>query len=402
MKLHTKIFIGLVGGIVAGAIFGPLSKSIAPVGTLFLNLIRMIIIPLVFSSLVVGAANIGDIRSLGRIGGKTVVFYLVTTGLAVIIGLVLANLIGPGQGLTIDVEAAQVTAREAPSVASVILGLVPTNPFQAMIEGNMLQIIVLALFLGLGITMVGKTAQVVLDFFTAFAEVMYRLTGVIMELAPYGVFALIAPVVASYGPGVVLPLFKVILAVYLGCILHWLIVYSPLVRGLGKLNPWQFFREISPAQIYAFSTCSSSGTLPISMECARKLGIPNQISSFVLPLGATVNMDGTALYQGVCALFIAQVYGLSLGLAQQLMIVLTATLASIGTAGVPGAGLIMLSMVLAGVGLPLEGIALVAGIDRILDMIRTTTNITGDLVGAVIIAESEAERSIAESPSLPR
>jgi Na+/H+-dicarboxylate symporter len=269
-----------------------------------------------------------------------------------------------------------------------------------MIEGNMLQIIVVALFLGLGITMVGKQAQLVFDFFNAFAEVMYKLTGVIMELAPYGVFALIAPVVASYGLGVVLPLFKVILAVYLGCILHWLIVYSPLVRGLGKMSPWQFFRDVSPAMIYAFSTCSSSGTLPISMESARKLGVPNQISSFVLPLGATVNMDGTALYQGVCALFIAQVYGIGLGFGQQLMIVLTATLASIGTAGVPGAGLIMLSMVLTSVGLPLEGIALIAGIDRILDMIRTTTNITGDLVGAVIIAESEAQR-LTESPSLP-
>ncbi len=398
MKLHTKIFIGLIAGIIVGIIVGPSIAIIKPIGDLFIRMIRMIIVPLVLSSLVVGAASIGDIKTLGRIGGKTIGFYLVTTALAVIIGLILGNILMPGVGLELKVENPEVKDVTPPTIGETLINLVPKNPVAAMANGDMLQIIVFALFLGIAMTLVGDKGKTVLDFFDSFAEIMYKLTGVIMQFAPYAVFALIAPIVGKYGLSVIMPLIKVILAVYVGCILHWIIVYSPMVRIFGKMNPITFFRNIAPAQLYAFSTCSSSGTLPLTMECARENNrVSNKIASFVLPLGATINMDGTALYQGVCALFIAQVYGIDLSLGQQLTIVLTATLASIGTAGVPGAGLIMLTLALKSVGLPLEGLALVAGIDRILDMMRTCTNITGDSAVAVAVAATEGELGVEEA-----
>jgi len=398
MKLHTKIFIGLIAGIIVGIIVGPSIAIIKPIGDLFIRMIRMIIVPLVLSSLVVGAASIGDIKTLGRIGGKTIGFYLVTTALAVIIGLILGNILMPGVGLELKVENPEVKDVTPPTIGETLINLVPKNPVAAMANGDMLQIIVFALFLGIAMTLVGDKGKTVLDFFDSFAEIMYKLTGVIMQFAPYAVFALIAPIVGKYGLSVIMPLIKVILAVYVGCILHWIIVYSPMVRIFGKMSPMTFFRNIAPAQLYAFSTCSSSGTLPLTMECARENNrVSNKIASFVLPLGATINMDGTALYQGVCALFIAQVYGIDLSLGQQLTIVLTATLASIGTAGVPGAGLIMLTLALKSVGLPLEGLALVAGIDRILDMMRTCTNITGDSAVAVAVAATEGELGVEEA-----
>ncbi len=395
MKLHTKIFIGLVLGIVAGAIIGPKVAVVKPIGTLFLRLIRMIIVPLVLSSLVVGAASIGDIKSLGRIGGKTIGLYLVTTAVAVIIGLILGNALVPGVGLNLSTEGLEFEGKAAPSVVDTLVNIVPKNPMTAMAESNMLQIIVFALALGISLGIIGSKGKPVFNFFESLAETMYKLTGMIMQLAPYGVFALVAPVVGSHGFAVMLPLMKVIIAVYLGVFLHWLITYSSMVKVLAKLNPLTFFRAVAPATMYAFSTCSSSGTLPVTMECAKdNLKISDKVSSFVLPLGATINMDGTALYQGVCALFIAQVYGLSLSLGQQLTIVLTATLASIGTAGVPGAGLIMLTLVVTSVGLPLEGVALIAGIDRILDMIRTSSNVTGDAAVAAVVASSEGENLV--------
>ncbi len=394
MRLSNKILIGLVLGVIAGLVLGAenvgfAKKWIAPIGTLFINLIKMIIVPLVLSSLVVGAASLGDIRKVGRIGGKTIVFYLMTTAVAVAIGIILSVVLNPGSGLSIPVNAA-IKAKAAPSIMQVIIGVVPTNPFQAMLQGNMLQIIVFALFVGIGITMVGERAKPVADFFDGFAEVTYKIVGFIMELAPYGVFALILPVVAANGPKVLIPLAKVIFAVYLGCVLHVAITYGGILSVIGRVKLFDFLRGIFPAQMIAFSTCSSSGTLPVTMKCAQEnLGVSKEVSSFVLPLGATINMDGTALYQGVCALFVAQVYGIDLSVGQMLMIVLTGTLASIGTAGVPGAGFIMLTMVLQSVGLPLEGSALIAGIDRVLDMARTTVNITGDAVASIFIQHTE-------------
>jgi Na+/H+-dicarboxylate symporter len=354
----------------------------------------MIIVPLVLSSLVVGTASMGDVKKLGRIGGKTIAYYLITTAIAVTIGLILGNLIDPGAGLSIPVNAS-VEAKAAPKLVDTLLNIIPTNPLSAMVDGNMLQIIAFALFIGIGITLVGEKGKPFLNFFDSMAEVMYKITAVVMSYAPIGVFALITPVVAANGPAVLLPLAKVIAAVYVGCFLHAAITYSSIVKAFAKLNPLTFFKGALPATTVAFSTCSSSGTLPVTIKSAQdNLGVSESVSSFVLPLGATINMDGTALYQGVCALFVAQVYGLDLTLAQQVTIVLTATLASIGTAGVPGAGFIMLTMVLQAVGLPLEGSALIAGIDRVLDMARTSINVTGDLSAAVVIAATEKELNV--------
>jgi len=394
MHLSYKILIGLVLGVIGGLIVGPeniaIAKQwIAPIGTLFINLIKMIIVPVVLASLVVGAASLGDVKKLGRVGVKTMAFYLLTTAFAIVIGIAIALVINPGAGLSIPVDA-KVAAKEAPPLMQTLVNMVPTNPIQSMYNADMLQIIVFALFLGVGITLVGERAKPVYNFFDGLAEVSYKIVAIIMELAPYGVFALILPVVAANGPAVLIPLAKVIVAVYVGCLLHMLIVYSSAVSILGRMSPIKFFKGIFPAQLIAFSTCSSSATLPINMKCTQeKLGVSKEISSFVLPLGATINMDGTALYQGVCALFVAQVYGIDLTFGQMLTIVLTGTLASIGTAGVPGAGLIMLTMVLQSVNLPLEGVALIAGIDRVLDMIRTTVNITGDAVACTYIQQSE-------------
>lgn len=400
LKLTTKILIGLLAGIIVGLLLGGsqeiATKYIAPFGTLFLNLIRMIIVPLVLSSLIVGAASTGDVRKLGRMGGKTIAFYLVTTGIAVTIGLILGNVISPGSGLEMPIVDA-VEAGVTPPLLQTLIGIIPSNPLKALVDGSMLQIIAFALFIGVGITTVGEKAKPVLSFFEALSEIMYKITAFIMSLAPYGVFALIVPVVAINGPAVLAPLAKVIIAVYLGAVIHSVIVYSSIVKIFANMSPIKFFKGIAPAATVAYSTASSAGALPVTIRSAKEnLGVSNSVASFVLPLGATINMDGTALYQGVCALFVAQVYGLELGLAQQLTIVLTATLASIGTAGVPGAGFIMLTMVLTSVGLPLEGAALIAGIDRILDMARTSVNVIGDAAVAVAVAATEGELSPVE------
>jgi len=406
LSLPVKIFIGLVLGIVVGLIFQSSPEVaityIKPLGVLFLNLIKMVIVPLVLSSLVVGSASTGDVGKLGRIGIKTLAYFLITTALAVTLGLFFANILQPGLGLSIPLDATT-EAGEIPSMLDTLLNIVPTNPIQAMAEANMLQIIIFALFLGISITLVGDKAKPFFDFFDSMAEVCYKIVAIIMEFGPIGVFGLIAPVVAEHGASALLPLLKVIIAVYLSCIVHAVVVYSGAVYLFTKMNPIMFFKGAAPSMMLAFTTSSSSGTLPITMKCTEEnLGVPKSISSFVLPLGATINMDGTALYQGVCALFVAQVYGLDLNLAQQMTVVLTATLASIGTAGVPGGGLIMLTMVLQSVGLPLEGVALIGGIDRILDMARTCVNTTGNMACAVVIASTEGElqESVKEQESV--
>lgn len=393
LKLSTQILIGLAAGIILGLLlqgYPDFAKTwIGPIGTIFLSFIKMIIVPLVLSSIVVGTCGLGDARKLGRIGGKTIVYYLLTTMFAVTIGVILANLSRVGAGMNIP-SGAKAAVSEIPSAATTILGLIPSNPAKSIVDGNMLQIIIFAIILGGGIMALKSKGEPLFKFFDSFAEICYKIIGVVMKFAPIGVFALITPVVAANGPKVLLPLLKVIIVVYAACILHAVVVYSSCLKVFSNFSPVKFFKGLFPAMAIAFTTSSSSGTLPVTMKCAEEnLGVPKSISSFVLPLGATINMDGTAIYQGVCALFIAQVYGIDLSIMQQVTIILMATLASIGTAGVPSAGLIMLTMVLQSVGLPLEGIALIAGIDRILDMIRTTVNITGDAVCAVIVADSE-------------
>ena len=397
MNLTTKILMGLILGVIAGLGLGAPGVGfaklwIAPFGTIFMNMIKMIIVPLVFSSLVLGVCGLGDVKKIGRVGGKTVMYYLGTTAFAIVLGLILGTIMQPGAGVNMPGADIKTAAKAAPPLMQVIVGIFPTNVMDAMLKANMLQIIVFSLFVGMGIVSVGDRAKTLLNFFDGLAEVCYKIVGYIMAFAPIGVFGLIAPVVAANGPSVLLPLLKVIIAVYLGCFLHAVLVYGSLLTAVGKISPMKFFRAIMPAQLVSFTSCSSSGTLPVSMKCVQELGVSKDVSSFVLPLGATINMDGTALYQGVCALFIAQIYGVDLTMGQYITIIITGTLASIGTAGVPGAGFIMLTMILTAIGLPLEGSALIAGIDRVLDMPRTCVNITGDCTVAYLVDKSEKDR----------
>ncbi|WP_347861498.1 dicarboxylate/amino acid:cation symporter [Salimicrobium sp. PL1-032A] len=398
-NLVVQIFLAFFLAIILGAIVGPDIQVVQPLGDLFLRLIKFIIVPLVLSSLVVGVASTGNLKELGNLSLKTVSFYMVTTAVAISIGLMSANLFSPGTGVDIDVpeNQQQVEATETPGIQETLLNIVPTNPIAALTEGNMLQVIFFAIFLGIGITMAGEKARTLYQLFDQLAEVMYKITGVVMRFAPIGIFGLIAPTVGQYGLSVLWPLLKVILALLVGSLVHVLIVYAGSVKLLGKMNPVTFFRELIPVIMVAFSTSSSSGTLPMTIKYSEeKLKVPRKISSFVLPLGATINMNGTALYQGVCVLFVAQYFGVELTFVDQLTVVLTATLASIGTAGVPSAGLIMLSMVMTSIGLPLEGIALLAGIDRILDMIRTSVNVLGDATAAVVVSASERNKPAVE------
>lgn len=395
MALWKQIFIALAAGLVIGIALNQtgnasIAAGIKPVGDLFIRGIKMLIVPLIFVSLVTGVASLQDMGTLGRLSVKTFALYLATTAIAIVIGLGLAIVFKPGVGVALGAATAA-EAKEAPSIIDTILGLVPTNPVEAFATANVLQIIVFAIFLGIAIVQAGEAAAPVKRFFESAAEVMYRLTAIIIAFAPYGVFALMVWVAGTYGLDVLAPLAMVIALVYGGAILHALLVYGGLLKLCG-LNPVRFFQgSIEPIMV-AFTSTSSSGTLPVTMMATEQnLGVPRRISSFVLPMGATVNMDGTALYQGICAVFIAQAYGIDLNMGQYLTIVLTATLASIGTAGVPGAGLIMLSLVLVSVGLPLEGVAIIAGVDRILDMARTALNVTGDCAVACAVARSEGE-----------
>ncbi len=399
MNLSIKILISLVLSVVVGLIAGaenlPFIKWwIAPIGTMFINLIKMVIVPIVFTSLVVGMTSLGDLKKLGRIGAKTVCIYLFTTAIAIMIGFAVAGIGHPGVGLEM-VAGDAVKVKEAPSIMQVLLGMIPTNPVASMAKADILPIIVFALFVGVGILQVGgQKGQLLIDWFDAAAEVSYKIINMVMQVAPIGVFCLLLPVVAENGPKVLLPLLSVIVCMAIGSIIHTVAIYSSMARIWGGVSPIQFFKGMTEAMLIAFTTCSSAASLPINMKnCQEKLGCSREVASFVLPLGATINMDGTAIYMGICSLFIANVYGIDLTTAQMGMIVLTGTLASIGTAGVPGAGLIMLSMVLMSVGLPMEGLALVAGIDRVLDMFRTTVNITGDAAVTCVINETEKKHN---------
>lgn len=392
IPLWQKILIGMVLGVAVGSIFGHDAEALKPIGTLFIKAIKMLIVPLVFCSLVVGVTSMQDTSKMGRVGLKALVLYLGTTAIAISIGLGLGTVFTPGAGLGMQVADTAQAVKEAPTLVQTLLAMIPTNPVDAMAAGNILQIIVFALGLGVALTLTGEKAKPAIALFESLAEAMYTLTGLVMKLAPYGVFGLMAWVSGKYGLDILLPLIKVISVAYLGSILLIVVFYSGLLSVLGRLNPIQYLKGIITPAAVAFTTSSSAGTLPASIKASQEeLGVSSSISSFVLPLGATINMDGTALYQGVCALFIAQAFGVDLDFADYALIVATSTLASIGTAGVPGAGLIMLSLVLTTVGLPLEGLAIVAGIDRILDMARTTVNVCGDIMVSTLIAKSENE-----------
>lgn len=392
LALSTQIFIALVLAIAAGIAFtgNPelATKFIKPFGTIFLNLIKWIVAPLVFFSIMSGVISMKDIRRLGAIGGKTVLYYMCTTAFAVTIGLIFANLF-KGTFPVLQTSDLSYEANSSVSFMDTLVGVFPNNFMKPFVESNMLQVIVASLFIGFAIILAGEKSGKSLDAVSAVNEICMKTMEMILKLSPIGVFCLLCPVVAENGPSIIGSLAKVLLVAYICYVIHAVLVYSMTVAVIGKMSPLKFFRGMMPAIILAFSSASSVGTLPMNMECSEKLGVPKDIYSFVLPLGATINMDGTAIYQGVCAIFIATCYGLSLSFSQMLTIVLTATLASIGTAGVPGAGMVMLAMVLESVGLPVEGIALVAGVDRIFDMGRTTVNITGDAACAVVVSAKE-------------
>nr|WP_298250411.1 dicarboxylate/amino acid:cation symporter [uncultured Halomonas sp.] len=391
IPLWQKILTGLVLGVLAGALMGENASVFKPIGDIFISAIKMLIVPLVFSTLVVGITAMRDPQKMGRIGARTIGLYLITTAFAISIGLLASWIFQPGVGLEMSFESGT-EAKEAPSLVEIIVGLVPQNPVSALASGNILQIIVFAIGLGISLTLIGEKGEPAVRVFDSFAEAMYKLTSIVMAFAPFGVFGLIAHVAGSYGLEVLLPLAKVIGVAYLASILHVLVVYSGLLALLGRLNPLRYLQGILDALVVAYSSASSSGTLPVSIRCAQKnLGVSEGVSGFVLPVGATINMDGTAIYQGVVAVFIAQLLGVDLSLMDYGMIIVTGTLASIGTAGVPGAGLVMLSIVMAQIGLPLEAIAVIAGIDRILDMARTSVNVAGDLMVTTLVGKSEGE-----------
>ena len=398
MSLTVKIVISLILGIGAGILLqnhADIAKEyIKPFGTIYLNLIKMIVVPVVLLSITQGIVSLQDIKKVGSIGLKTVLYYLCTTALAVTVGLVFANVLNVGAGYVLPAGDLSYEASEAPSFIDTIVNIFPSNAFSPLVSANMLQVIVLALFLGFGIILAGEKGEMAVKVVDSFAEVAFKIMGMIIQLSAIGVFALICPVVAENGPAVLLPLLKVVVVAYVGYIVHMVVVYSASVKAFAGLNPLTFFKEMSRPMLFAFSSASSVGALPFNLETSERLGVRKEIASFVLPLGATINMDGTAIYQGVCAIFIGQIFGIDLTISQQITIILTATLASIGTAGVPGSGMIMLAMVLQSVGLPLEGIALVAGIDRILDMGRTVVNITGDAACAICVDAMEKRKAL--------
>lgn len=358
-------------------------------GQIFIDSLKMLVVPLVFVSLVCGTSALSDPSKLGRLGIKSVGLYIVTTAIAITLAMSMALLVSPGEGLSLSTETTY-QAKEAPSLGDVIINMVPSNPVNSLAQGNMLQIIVFAVLFGVAMAMTGEAGKRLSAVFEDLNTVVMRLVTIIMNLAPYGVFVLMAKLFATIGAETILGLAKYFFLVFGVLILHGLVTYSVLLKTLSGLSPLMLLRKMRDAAIFAFSTSSSSATLPVTMETARnKLGIGNSVSSFTLPLGATINMDGTAIMQGVATVFIAQVYGVDLSMSDYLMVILTATLASIGTAGVPGVGLVMLAMVLQQVNLPVEGIALIIGVDRLLDMTRTAVNITGDCMVSCVVAKSE-------------
>lgn len=394
LPLAVQIFIGLFLGILTGFLFLAAGKSewatayVKPFGTIFLNLIKFIVVPIVLCSIIGGVISMKDIRKVGSIGWKTVVYYMLTTTCAIIIGLVFANLF-KGAFHVLQTTNLEYEVGQTINFMDTLVNIFPSNIIRPLADATMLQVIVIALFFGFGIILAGEKGEPLAKVIVSLSDVSMIIMELILKLSPIGVFCLITPVVAENGPKILGSLAMVLLAAYICYALHAIVVYSITVKALAGLSPLKFFKGMAPAMVMAFSSASSIGTLPLNLECSENLGAKKEIASFVLPLGATINMDGTAIYQGVCAVFIASCFGIDLTLTEMLTIVLTSTLASIGTAGVPGSGMIMLAMVLQSVGLPVEGIALVAGVDRIFDMGRTVVNITGDAACSIVVSASE-------------
>ena len=370
------------------------------IGKLFVNSLKMLVVPLVFCSITVGITSLGNLSLMGRVGLKAIIIYLLTTAFAITLALIFAIVIEPGQGYEID-SSVQFSAKEAPSLSSVLTSIVPSNPILAMADGEMLQIILFAIILGIAITITGNKAESFKKGIISLNEIMMNMVTIIMKFAPLGVFCLIAKTFATQGIDMIIPLASYFFTVTIVLILHVLLTYSAFLKFVGKVSPFLFLKKMRTAIVFAFSTASSNATIPVTLNTVEKrLGVDKSVASFTVPLGATINMDGTAIMQGVATVFIASVYMVDLTIGDYLTVVLTATLASIGTAGVPGVGLIMLTMVLTQVGLPVEGVALIIGIDRLLDMMRTAVNITGDSMVSLITSKSEKSfnKSIFEDP----
>ena len=404
MSLSGKILTAMGIGILVGVILNQFASDVQwiqtyivfglfeAVGKIFVASLQMLVVPLVLVSLVCGVSSLEDSSKLGRMGLKTLGLYLFTTAIAVTLALFAAHFIGPGVGANFPQQ--EFTAKQAPPLIDTIINLVPKNPINAMAEGKMLQIIVFAVLLGLAITQAGERGRRVASFFRDMNEVVMKMVTIIMAIAPYGVFALIAKLMATLGLSSILPLAKYFFLLAAVLIFHGVFTYMTLLKTMTGLDPVMFMKKMRAAQLFAFSTSSSAATIPVTMEAVTKrLGVNNSIASFSVPLGATINMDGTAIMQGVATVFIAQVYMIDLTIAQYFTIILTAVLASIGTAAVPGVGLITLTLVLNQVGLPVEGIALIIGVDRLLDMLRTSVNITGDATVTTIVAKGEGDFS---------
>ncbi len=405
IKLHTKIFLGLILGVIAGLVFGDKILFVKPVGDVFMSLITMIVVPLVFVSLMLGTAGMGDVRKLGRIGAKTSLYFVLTTVVAIVVGLALANTVRPGEGLSEEVRTELYKnyeskaqdgiqrVEEKPSLVDILVNIVPRNPVAAFVQGNMLQIIFMALLFGVVLTMIDREkSKFLMNLLDGLNDMFIQIVHIVMKAAPYGVFSLSAVVVGQFGFDILITLIKYSLVV-IGGLIFYAVTFNSLTVGLlGHMNPIKFFKAVKEAIIIAFSTSSSMATLPVAMESVEHIGVSREYSSFVIPLGSTVNMDGTALYQGVSAVFIAQIYGMHLGIASQLTIVLMAVLSSIGAAGVPMAGIIALVLILQQLGIPMEGIALILGVERLLDMVRTSVNVIGNMACAVVIQELEEKK----------
>nr|WP_199246985.1 dicarboxylate/amino acid:cation symporter [Vibrio mimicus] len=401
LSLTAKVILGMVAGILTGfairALFAGNGFVDAYIvnglfdvgGKIFIASLKMLVVPLVFVSLVCGTSSLKDLSTLGRMGSKTLGFYLATTAIAITLALTMGNLFKPGAGADLT-AASNFTSAEAPSLGKVIVDMFPTNPISAMAQGNTLQIIIFAVLFGVAISAAGKPGERIAQVFSDLNEVIMKLVAMLMNLAPYGVFFLMAKLFTGLGLGAILNLAEYFVVLAGTLLLHAFITYGLMLKTFAGLNPLVFFRKMEDAIMFAFSTASSNATIPVTMETVKnRLGVDNKVASFTVPLGATVNMDGTAIMQGVATAFIAQAFNIDLTMTDYLMVILTATLASVGTAGVPGVGLVMLAMVLNQVGLPVEGIALIMGVDRLLDMIRTAVNITGDACVSCIVAKSE-------------
>ena len=403
MSLTTKVVIGMVLGLILGVVLNVVDSPFinehlvgglfAMIGKMFINALKMLVVPLVVFSLICGVAGIGDIRLLGRVGGLSFALYITTTAIAITLAIALATIIGPGSGFDMSgISVPGLAAKQAPSVWDVFAAIIPTNPIAAFADGKMLQIIFYVIIIGIAALMLGDRSN---DFVKAceyMNELMMKVVEIVMMFAPYGVFCLIAKTFAEQGIELFLPVIAYVVTLVSALFLHLFVTLMVMLRLLAGLNPFTFMTKIRPAQIFAFSTASSNATIPITFRCVtQRIGADNSVASFTVPFGATINMDGTAIMQGVATVFLANVYGIELGILGYLTVIGLAVLVSIGTAGVPGVGLVMLTMVLSQVGLPIEGIAIILGVDRLMDMIRTVVNITGDAVVSTIVAKSQGK-----------